>query len=64
MLTTEVERLLDFITIKTDLELCLVDQRAKPKAVTVRSRETSSVNQNTSRFRITLDSLCLSLQNN
>ena len=30
MLTMEVQRLLGFINIKTDLELCLVDQQAKP----------------------------------
>ena len=34
-LATEVQRLLGFINIRTDLELCLANQRAKPKTVHV-----------------------------
>ena len=33
VLATEVERLLDFVNIRIDLELCLANQRAKPKTV-------------------------------
>ena len=32
-LVTEVQRLLGFMNIRTDLELCLANQRAKPKMV-------------------------------
>ena len=39
VLTMEVQRLMGFINIETDLKLCLVDQRAKPKVVhTTRGR--------------------------
>ena len=46
VLTTEVQRLLGFINVQTDIEQCLVNQRKKPKTVhTTRGRQASSVNR-------------------